>query len=183
MANVAALKAALLDEWLALESLRAVITTGAGTYHDSATGKFTSRPGSAARRLPDFQGKAQPMQVSERPWSEVDKVQLGNQAARMYANGELTRQQVEDIYTYVPPQAFGKGTDGKPKFFASMGWGPHHEMVDGQVVLSRRGLAAAWGAINGARSKPKLSPEAVAQGQKHLRQHYRELEETNAKKS
>ncbi|MCL4296145.1 MAG: dienelactone hydrolase family protein [Anaerolineae bacterium] len=38
-------KAAILDELLRLEALKATITSPAGTYHDTATGKFASKPG------------------------------------------------------------------------------------------------------------------------------------------
>lgn len=47
MITVNEVKAALLDEWLKLDALKATITSPAGTYHDTATGKFTARPGGA----------------------------------------------------------------------------------------------------------------------------------------
>lgn len=42
------IKAALLDEWFRLETLKATITSRAGTYHDTATGQFTHRPSGKA---------------------------------------------------------------------------------------------------------------------------------------
>lgn len=48
MATANEVKAAILDEWLRLDALKAAITSPAGTYHDPATGKFTSKPGGAA---------------------------------------------------------------------------------------------------------------------------------------
>lgn len=48
MTTTTDLKAALLDEWLKLDALKATITSPAGTYHDTATGKFTGRPGGKA---------------------------------------------------------------------------------------------------------------------------------------
>lgn len=53
-------KAALLDEWFRLETLKAIITSPSGTYHDPATGKFTSRPagqGPAQRDWSKWGGK------------------------------------------------------------------------------------------------------------------------------
>ena len=42
-----ATKTEILDEWLKLEALKGVVTSSAGTYHDTATGRFTSKPGGA----------------------------------------------------------------------------------------------------------------------------------------
>ncbi|MCL4296146.1 MAG: hypothetical protein KJ077_10480 [Anaerolineae bacterium] len=48
MATAAEVSSQILDEWLKLEALKAVVTSPAGTYHDTASGKFTSKPGGAA---------------------------------------------------------------------------------------------------------------------------------------
>ncbi|MCL4296140.1 MAG: hypothetical protein KJ077_10450 [Anaerolineae bacterium] len=48
MTAVTDVQSKILDEWLKLDALKAVVTSPAGTYHDTATGEFTSKPGGAA---------------------------------------------------------------------------------------------------------------------------------------
>ncbi|MCL4296144.1 MAG: hypothetical protein KJ077_10470 [Anaerolineae bacterium] len=58
MKTIPEAKAAILDEWLSLEAIKAVITSPAGTYHDSATGRFThsANKGGAGRAASSSKG-------------------------------------------------------------------------------------------------------------------------------
>jgi hypothetical protein len=111
--------------------------------------------------------------VSDRAWGSVDKSALGQKLADGYAAGEVTKAQIREVYAFVPEDAFTTDAEGKPKFLASKAWGPHHEISGGEIVLNRDGLAAAAGALAGARSEPGLSSGEKATAMAHIRGHYR----------
>jgi len=115
--------------------------------------------------------------VSKRSWGDVDKSALGKALADGYAEGDVTRAQISEVYAYVPPEAFGKDAEGKPEFSYSKAWGPHHEISGGEIVLNAGGLGAAAAALAGARSEPSLSTAAKASAASHLRKHYRQNKE------
>jgi len=88
--------------------------------------------------------------------------------------------------TKLPPQAFAYVGDPKKKST----WGfPHHWVrggrsldengvwKDGELLLHRGGLNAAWAAAMGARTGQRASPQVIA----HLREHRRALEQRSSR--
>lgn len=111
--------------------------------------------------------------ISDRDWGDVDKSALGKRLAGMYADGDATKANMREVYAYVPDEAFTE-SDGKKNFAYSKAWGPHHEVQEnGTIILNRNGVHSAAAALAGARAKPKLSDDALADAKKHIRRHYR----------
>jgi len=98
--------------------------------------------------------------VSTKPWSEIDKTELRNKVA------EKGPRYIKETYLVVPDIEL-KSTW---KF-------PHHELQGNDLVLNRDGVIAAWAALQGARSRPNISPEQKLQAAKHLLKHYKTLKE------
>jgi len=115
--------------------------------------------------------------VSDKAWGDVDKGALGKTLADGYADGSVTKAQIREVYAFVPEEAFGKGSDGKPAFAYSKGWGPHHEVSGGTIVLNRGGLGGAAAAVAGGRSEPSLSGGELKKAKAHLRRHYKAIKE------
>jgi len=115
--------------------------------------------------------------ISKKAWGDVDKSALGNRLATLYADGNVTKAQIREVYAYVPDEAFGKDAEGKRSFAHSKAWGPHHEVRGTTIVLSRGGVHALAGALAGARAKPSLSGAALTTAKRHARKHYRHLKE------
>ena len=102
----------------------------------------------------------------------VSKVKVGKRIAEAYAAGNATRAQIAEMYAFVPDDSFGEETFDYPEAF-----GLHHEIIEGEIVLSRKGLAALIGALGGARNKLSLSSSQLSEVKRHARKHYRQLEE------
>src|SRR5438105_3712988 len=115
--------------------------------------------------------------ISDTAWGDVDKSALGKRLADAYAAGDATRANIEEVYAYVPADAFGKDADGNSKFSYSKAWGPHHEVKGGTIVLNRGGVHACAVALAGGRSEPSLSSGAIASAKAHIRGHYKDLDE------
>lgn len=123
--------------------------------------------------------------MSDTPWGEVDKSAMGKALATAYAAGNVTKAQIREVYAFIPEDAFGKDSDGKPvgsptgkpTFAYTKAFGPHHEMKGDSIVLNRGGLGGAAGAVAGSRSPsgPSLSSGDLAKAKAHLRRHYKAM--------
>jgi hypothetical protein len=120
--------------------------------------------------------KVDKSKVSDKAWGEVDKAALGKALADAFAAGNVTKAQIREVYAFVPDEAF-TNAEGKPVFFPSKAWGPHHELIGDSIVLNRGGLGGAAGAIAGSRSAPSLSAGDLAKAKAHLRKHYKAIKE------
>ena len=97
--------------------------------------------------------------ISTKPWGEVDKTALAHKVHDMGIN------YIKEAYLYV----------GDPEKVSTYKL-PHHEVINGDLVVNEKGVQAAYAAIEGAHGrKPDLSAEELAAAKKHLRKHYKEL--------
>jgi len=107
--------------------------------------------------------------VSNRAWSDVDKSAIWQRLKQALQDGEEgAAAAVREMYAVVKADVNADLTQADC-------WGPHHEIVNGTLVLNRNGLIAAAQALAGARAEPNLTPEQRRQAARHLLRHYRSL--------
>jgi hypothetical protein len=121
--------------------------------------------------------KVNTSKVSDTAWGDVDKTALGNSLADAYAAGQVTKAQIREVYAFVPDDAFGTDAEGQPTFAYTKAFGPHHEIINAEIVLNRAGLGAAAAALAGARGAPSLSVDEKKAAMTHLRKHYAAIKE------
>ena len=109
--------------------------------------------------------------ASNKSWSDVDKSRIWQLLKQGLEEGaEGVTAAIREVYAVV------KAEINKDLTQADC-WGPHHEVKeDGTVVLNHNGLAAAAGALAGARAEPNLTSQQKHQAARHLLRHYMELE-------
>jgi hypothetical protein len=111
-------------------------------------------------------------EVSNRPWSDVDKTALRQRLVRALEEKEDgAAEAIREVYAVIK----GETIDDAP---SENWWGPHHEVRGDRVILNRNGLIAAAAALAGARTEegPNLTPEQKRKAARHLLRHYRSLE-------
>lgn len=111
-------------------------------------------------------------EVSNRPWSDVDKTALRQRLVKALEEKEAgAAEAIREVYAVIR----GESLDDAP---SQNWWGPHHEVRGDRVILNRNGLIAAVAALAGARTEegPNLTPEQNRKAARHLLRHYRELE-------
>ncbi len=110
--------------------------------------------------------------VSDKSWGDVDKSAIWARLKKAIADGEPgAAQAVKEVYAAVKAQNNADLTESDL-------FGPHHEIVNDTVILNKAGVIAAAQAIAGARSKPSLTSQQLAQAKAHLRKHYKALKMT-----
>lgn len=117
------------------------------------------------------------MEISETPWGDVDKTELDQRVAELYAAGDFSQADVGEVYAYSPAEAFGETADGNPELLTSKLGGPHHEVEeDGAILLNRAGVIALAGALAGARGGVDWPDAWVTKAIAHVARHYAELD-------
>ncbi len=97
--------------------------------------------------------------ISEKPWSEVDKIALGQKLAEMGKESYI-----KECYLVI-------GDIEKRSTWKF----PHHELDGNDLVVNKNGVVAAYQALRGARQNPNISPTDKKAAAKHLLKHYREM--------
>ena len=103
--------------------------------------------------------KAKQLELKEKEWRTVDKqvvkdslVELGKD--ELIADSYLIVKDVADVETW--------------KF-------PHHDLVDGELILNKGGLISAFSALKGVPDDDILSVDEKLEAAEHLKSHFQEL--------
>jgi len=109
-------------------------------------------------------------EISERDWGEVDKSDIWQTFLRAREEGaEGLASAIREMYAVVKAPIDDNLREADC-------WGPHHEIrQDGTLVVNRRGVIAAVGALAGARAEPNLTPDEKREAARHLAKHYRAM--------
>ena len=98
-------------------------------------------------------------EISTKAWGDVDKTKLGQDLAELGKSSYI-----KEAYLVV-------GDVEKRSTWKF----PHHEYKNGDLVVNKGGVVAAYEALQGARNNPDISAEEKTASAKHLLKHYKEL--------
>jgi len=91
-------------------------------------------------------------EISERDWGDVDKGSIWQTFKKAQEEGASgLASAIKEMYAVVKAPVDENLREADC-------WGPHHEIrSDGTLVVNRRGVIAAVGALAGARAEPNLT--------------------------
>lgn len=109
-------------------------------------------------------------EISERDWGDVDKGSIWQTFIKAREEGASgLASAIKEMYAVVKAPVDENLREADC-------WGPHHEIrSDGTLVVNRRGVIAAVGALAGARAEPNLTASEKKEAAMHLAKHYRTM--------
>lgn len=108
--------------------------------------------------------------VSTKSWGDVDKTKIWRRLKEGLQNKEEgIKEAIKEMYAVVKAEI-------NEDLIQADCWGPHHEIINDEIVLNRNGVIAAAQALAGARAEPNLTDEQWESARRHIARHYRELE-------
>jgi len=114
----------------------------------------------ASKALPVAEKAIKNSSISERPWGDVNKTALKQKLAEM-GNASYIKE------AFLVVRDLEKRSEWKF---------PHHELVNGDLVVNKGGVQSAFAALKGARNEPNISAQEKKAAARHLLKHYREME-------